>query len=110
MGEQVTGVESHDPDYPEKLLLFMRNGWGASSVPVNAAPEAARYAARREALTAAFPGETLVIPTGRERIRANDTLHPFRPGTDFAYLTGEHDPDAVLVLPASGDPVLYARP
>ncbi|MEN3304741.1 MAG: Xaa-Pro aminopeptidase [Micromonosporaceae bacterium] len=110
MAEQVAGVESHDPDYPEKLLLFLRNGWRESTVPVTAAPEVARYAARREALTLAFPDETLVIPTGREQLRANDTYHPFRPGSDFAYLTGEHDPDGVLVLRPSGDPVLFARP
>ena len=59
--------------------------------------------------SAAFPGETLVIPTGREKVRANDTDYPFRPGSDFVYLTGEHDPDAVLVLRPNGrarrDPV-----
>src|SRR5439155_1108750 len=61
----------------------------------------------------ALPGETLVIPTGREQVRANDTFYPFRPGSDFAWLTGEYDPEAVLVLhPAAGghNAVVYARP
>jgi Xaa-Pro aminopeptidase len=110
MGEQVSGVESHDPDYPEKLLLLMRSDWRDTSLPVSPRPEVARYAARRAALAAAFPGETLIVPTGREQVRANDTMYRFRPGSDFAYLTGEHDPDAVLVLSPSSDAVLYARP
>jgi Xaa-Pro aminopeptidase len=108
--EKVTGVESHDPEYPEKLVLFMRTGWRDTELTQHLRPEAARYARRRAALAEAFPNETLIIPTGREQVRANDTYHPFRPGTDFAYLTGEHDPDAVLVVHASGDAVLYARP
>src|SRR5438876_1401050 len=33
MGEQVPGAESHDPDYPEKLLLFLRSGWLDSAIP-----------------------------------------------------------------------------
>ena len=40
-------------------------------------------------------------------------IYPFRPGTDFVWLTGEHDPDAVLVMrPAGGghDATLYVRP
>src|SRR5581483_10986656 len=94
---ELNGTQSHDPDYPEKLLAFMRTGWRDAELSVTPRPEADRYARRREALAAAFPGETLVVPTGHERVRANDTLYPFRPGSDFAYLTGEHDPDAVLV-------------
>ncbi|HKT03311.1 MAG TPA: aminopeptidase P family protein [Rugosimonospora sp.] len=115
MGEQrsatePTGTESHDPDYPEKLLEFMRTGWRAASLDTTARPEAARYARRRAALSAAFPDDTLVIPTGPELVRANDMYHPFRPGSDFAYLTGDHDPDGVLVLAPGEEPVLYARP
>ncbi|GAB7047142.1 aminopeptidase P family protein [Catenuloplanes indicus] len=106
-------TESHDPDFPETLLQFMRSGWRDDSLTVATRPEAERYAARRARLSAAFPGETLVIPTGPEKVRANDTDHPFRPGSDFAYLTGDHDPDGVLVMTPSGDghdAVLYTRP
>src|SRR5213592_1074504 len=105
---------SHDPQFPEKLLEFMRTGWRDSSlVDLTPLPQAPCHARRREALSHAFPGETLVIPTGREQVRANDTFYPFRPGSDFAWLTGEYDPDAVLVLhPTAGghNAVLYARP
>jgi Xaa-Pro aminopeptidase len=104
------GTQSHDPEYPEKLLEFMRTGW--RDTPLDAAPvaEVGHLAKRRAALSEAFPGETLIIPTGREKVRANDTYYPFRPGSDFAYLTGAHDPDAVLVLRPGGEGTLYLRP
>ncbi|MBF9130935.1 aminopeptidase P family protein [Plantactinospora sp. S1510] len=106
-------TESHDPDFPEKFLEFMRQGWRDSTLPVGPRPEVPNYAKRRAALSAALAGETLVIPTGPEKVRANDTEYPFRPGSDFAYLTGDHAPDSVLVLRPNGsghDAVLYMRP
>ena len=61
-----------------------------------------------------FPGETLVIPTGHEKVRANDTHYLFRPGTDFYYLTGHDEPDCVLVLKPKKSgvhrDVLYVEP
>ena len=53
---------------------------------------------RRRALSAKFPGETLVIPTGHEKVRANDTHYRFRPSSDFYYLTGNVEPDGVLLM------------
>jgi Xaa-Pro aminopeptidase len=106
-------TESHDPDFPEKFLAFMRGGWRDDSLQVTPHEAADRYAERRAALSALFPGETLVIPTGREKTRANDTDYPFRPGSDYAYLAGDHDPDSVLVMHPDGDghdAVLYTRP
>jgi Xaa-Pro aminopeptidase len=108
-----SGTASHDPELPERLLAFMRTGWRDSALAVTPRPEADRYARRRAALSAAFPGETLVIPTGREKVRANDTLHRFRPGSDFVWLTGEHDPESVLIMRPAGDghdATLYVRP
>ncbi|MEU7977244.1 aminopeptidase P family protein [Micromonospora sp. NPDC049081] len=112
-GKPADGTESHDPDFPEAFLSFMRQGWRDTGLPVGPRPEVPHHAKRRAALSAAFPGETLVIPTGTEKVRANDTDHPFRPGSDFAYLTGDHDPDSVLVLRPNGsghDATLYMRP
>ncbi|GAB3983662.1 hypothetical protein GCM10027615_69380 [Plantactinospora veratri] len=106
-------TESHDPDFPEKFLEFMRQGWRDSTLPVGPRPEVPNHAKRRSALSAALPGETLVIPTGPEKVRANDTAYRFRPGSDFVYLTGDHDPDSVLVMRPNGsghDAVLYMRP
>jgi Xaa-Pro aminopeptidase len=112
--ERPEGERSHDPMFPKKFLEFMRIGWADS--PMNgllALPQSADHARRRALLSAAIPGETLVIPTGREQVRANDTYFPFRPGSDFMWLTGEHDPDAVLIMHPNGsghDAVLYVRP
>ncbi len=107
------GTESHDPAYPPKFLEFMRKGWRDTELPVALATEAPNYTKRRAAVSAAFPGETIVVPSGREMVRANDTSFPFRPGSDFVYLTGEHDPESVLVLRPNGsghDAILYVRP
>jgi Xaa-Pro aminopeptidase len=118
MAEQSDGTqtgaktESHDPDFPEAFLQFMRSGWRNDPLTVTPRPEVPNYAKRRSALSEAFPGETLVIPTGGDRVRANDTDFRFRPGSDFVYLTGDQDPDSVLVLRPSGsghDAVLYTR-
>src|SRR3954470_18630897 len=105
-------TESHDPDFPEAFLQFMRGGWRDDALTVAALPEVPNFAKRRNALSEAFPGETLIIPTGGEKVRANDTDYPFRPGSDFFYLTGDRGPDSVLVLRPSGsghDAVLYSR-
>ena len=96
------GTESHDPAYPPKFLEFMRKGWRDTELPVALVTEAPNYSKRRSAVSAAFPGETIVIPSGREMVRANDTSFPFRPGSDFVYLTGEHEPESVLVLRPNG--------
>jgi len=97
--EAVPAQASHDTANPEKLLAFLKEGWRPPSAK---APRkiagAARFAARRRALSKLFPGEVLVVPTGHEKIRANDTAYRFRPGSDFYYLTGNLEPDCVLVL------------
>jgi Xaa-Pro aminopeptidase len=105
-------TDSHDPDFPEAFLQFMRGGWRDEELNVSPLVEAPNFAKRRAALSAAFPGETLIIPSGNEKVRANDTDYPFRPGSDFFYLTGDRDPDSVLVLRPTGsghDAVLFTR-
>ena len=104
------GTQSHDPDAPERYLEFMRTGWRDTTLDVSPLPGVPQHAKRRSALGPAFPGETLVIPSGRELTRANDTAYRFRPGSDHVWLTGEHDPDAVLVVRPSGEATLYVRP
>ncbi|BBH67131.1 Xaa-Pro aminopeptidase 1 [Actinoplanes sp. OR16] len=111
MGEQAK-TESHDPDFPEAFLQFMRSGWREDPLAVTPLPEVPNYAKRRAALSEAFPGETLIIPSGNEKVRANDTDYTFRPGSDFFYLTGDRDPDSVLMLRPSGsghDAILFTR-
>src|SRR5258708_7472579 len=104
MAEQSDGTQSdaktgsHDPDFPQAFRQFMRTGWRDDALAVTPLPESPNCAKRRAALSQAFPGETLLIPTGNEKVRANDTDYPFRAGSDFVYLTGDRDPDSVLVL------------
>jgi Xaa-Pro aminopeptidase len=93
----------HDESPPQNLLDFMVTGWAPRAVSPEPIDGAARFAARRAALSAHFPGEALVIPTGREKVRVNDTNHLFRAGTDFYYLTGNREPDCVLVFEPAGD-------
>ncbi|HZN16647.1 MAG TPA: aminopeptidase P family protein [Micromonosporaceae bacterium] len=107
------GTQTHDPDYPQRLTELMRTGWRDTGLEVTPRPEAPNHAKRRAQLSAAFGEDTLVIPSGREKVRANDSFFRFRPGSDLVWLTGEQDPDAVLVLRPSGaghDATLYLRP
>ncbi len=86
----------------------MATGWAAAAeLASEPEPVAALAAARRERLRAAFPGDTLVVPSGQLRVRANDTDYPFRPGSDFVWLTGCAEPDAVLVIHPDGEAVLF---
>ena len=106
--QEAAGTASHDPDRPPALLEFMTTGWAAREEAIPPAhPAVAHRARRRAALAAAFPDEWLVVPTGGFKVRANDTEFRFRPGSDFAYLVGSHEPDAVLVIDPAGDAVLY---
>lgn len=43
-------------------------------------------------------GAAAVIPTATHKIRNHDAEYRFRPESDFWYLTGFAEPDAVLVL------------
>ncbi len=58
-------------------------------------------------------GEIAVIPAGKESVRNDDVHHIFRQDSDFWYLTGLEEPDAVAVLDPShpDEPyVLFVRP
>ncbi len=104
---------SHDSGTPENLLHFMMTGWAtAPRTPAAPVEGAAHFARRRAELSRAFPGETLVVPTGHEKVRANDTAYRFRPGTEFFYLTGNLEPDNVLVFAPNGGghATLYCEP
>ncbi|MFD8596167.1 aminopeptidase P family protein [Kitasatospora sp. NPDC059646] len=86
----------------EELTASMRSGWADTELhglqPVAQAPYAAE---RRAKLSAAFPGERLVVPAGNLRTRANDTEYAFRAASEYVHLTGNQTEDAVLV----GEPV-----
>jgi len=101
---EVTGTASHDPAVPAALIELMTREWAAPAPLVDApAPAAPFHARRRAKVSARFEGDWIVVPTGNLKVRANDTDYRFRPGTDFAWLTGGQEPDAVLVMvPAPG--------
>src|SRR5258708_4355908 len=84
----------HDLVPPPALLQFMVEQWKpASRKPPAKLAHHRSFHARRRALSRMFPGETLIVATGHEKVRANDTYYRFRPGTDFYYLTGNLEPD-----------------
>ncbi len=57
------------------------------------------YARRRSALIRLLGRDGVaVIPGAREAVRARDTHYRFRQDSDFAYLSGFAEPDAILVL------------
>lgn len=106
-------TESHDPAVPEAYAAFMRTGWGDRELDLPAHPVTTWAAARRAALSAAFPGERLVLPAGTFKVRSNDTDYRFRPDTAHTYFSGNQTTDAVLVIDSSGEAgeaTLYARP
>jgi Xaa-Pro aminopeptidase len=94
---------SHDFVPPQALIDFMSRDWIDRPVARERHPETGRFAERRKALSAAYPGTYLIVPSGRERVRANDTAFRFRPSSDFAYLAGgDGEPGAALVLEPQG--------
>ncbi|HVY46011.1 MAG TPA: aminopeptidase P family protein [Minicystis sp.] len=106
---------AHDTATPEALVRFMLENWRPRDPALPPAIEHHEaFAARRRALSRMFPAETLVVPTGHEKVRSNDTYFRFRPGSDFYYLTGNTEPDCVLVMqPREGGghaDVLFVEP
>ncbi|MEZ5570518.1 MAG: Xaa-Pro aminopeptidase [Halioglobus sp.] len=59
----------------------------------------AEFARRRKNLMSLMaPNSIAIIPSAREQVRSRDTGYPFRQDSDFYYLSGFIEPDAVLVL------------
>ncbi|HVN70118.1 MAG TPA: aminopeptidase P family protein [Candidatus Binatia bacterium] len=93
---------SYDFVPPDALVEFMTTGWADRPAAAERHPEAGRFAERRNELSRAYPGTYLVVPAGRERVRANDTFFRFRPSSDVAYLLGGGEPGSALVLEPKG--------
>jgi len=72
------------------------------------------YAARRARLMQAMgPDGIAIVPAAREVIRARDSHYKFRQDSDFRYLTGFPEPEAVAVLAPGrpqGEYLLFTRP
>ncbi len=97
-----TTQTSYDFQPPQALIDFMSRDWIDRPVRATAHPQTQRFAERRAALSGAYRGTFVIVPAGRERVRANDTSFRFRPSSDFAYLAGIGEPDEVLVLEPNG--------
>ncbi|MCC4599904.1 aminopeptidase P N-terminal domain-containing protein [Xanthomonas melonis] len=74
---------------------------------------AAEYARRRRQLMQ-MAGEhaILILPAAPERVRSHDTHYPYRQDSDFWYLSGFPEPEAVLVLVPGrkhGEAILFCR-
>lgn len=102
--------------FPQGFLDTISTGWAdRPDQPAPTGDQAPFAAARRAAVSAAFPGARLVVPAGSYKQRANDTDYPFRAHSAFAHLTGwaaDTVPDSVLVMEPTDtghDAVLYLR-
>jgi Xaa-Pro aminopeptidase len=80
-------------------------------MPASTAKELKRR--RRDLLRAIGPDGVLIVPAAQEVARNRDVHYPFRQSSDFAWLTGFPEPDAVAVLAPKhedGEFVLFCRP
>ena len=103
MSEDWVWVGAHRPPVPRLLFEHMTGNWAITEPSREVHPAATFAAERRARLALRFPDQTLVVPTGNPKVRANDTDFRFRPGSDFFYLTGCVEPDAVLVIAPGAD-------
>ncbi len=96
------GTTNRKQPFPQGFLDTISTGWAErpESLPAPRA-QASFAAARRAAVSAAFPGKRLVIPAGSLKQRSNDTDYVFRAHSAFAHLTGwasDSEPDSILVF------------
>lgn len=82
-------------------------------LPRPAAIERDEYRQRCQALMAALPSQSAVLlPAASLTTRSNDSDYPFRQRSDFHYLTGFPEPDALLLLlpgREAGESVLFCQ-
>lgn len=71
------------------------------------------FARRRKQLMRMMGNQSIaILPTALEKVRNRDAEYPFRPDSDFYYLTGFPEPEAVLVLVPGrkhGETILFVR-
>jgi Xaa-Pro aminopeptidase len=75
--------------------------------------DAKEFARRRRQLMRLIGEEGIaIVPAAPERVRNNDNPYPYRQDSDFHYLTGFPEPEAVLALipgRAHGEAILFCR-
>ncbi len=107
---------SHDGGITPELRSFMVSGWAEPKQSKRSAPKVGDVApfakARRDLLSAAYPGEVLIVSSGRLKVRSNDTHYAYRANSSYAWLTGHLEEGGVLVMvPVRGGhkATLYVR-
>ncbi|MGL4832293.1 MAG: aminopeptidase P family protein, partial [Propionibacteriaceae bacterium] len=88
--------------FSEAFINFIPQNWAPYSDELpELLPNSMWAPARRDRISAMFPGERIVIPAGGFKVRNDDNDYRFRPETAFAHLTGlgtDREPDSCLVL------------
>jgi len=67
---------------------------------------------RRQLMRMAGDDAILIVPAAPERVRSRDTHYPYRQDSDFWYLTGFAEPDALLALipgRSHGEALMFCR-
>ncbi|HKE47565.1 MAG TPA: Xaa-Pro aminopeptidase [Rhodanobacteraceae bacterium] len=67
---------------------------------------------RRQLMRMAGRDAIVIVPSAPERVRSNDSHYPYRQDSDFHYLSGFPEPDAVLALipgREQGEMILFCR-
>jgi Xaa-Pro aminopeptidase len=67
---------------------------------------------RRQLMRMAGREAIVIVPSAPEHVRNNDAHYPYRQDSDFHYLTGFGEPDAVLALVpgrSQGETILFCR-
>ena len=98
ISEHWVWIGPHRPPCPRALFDRMTTNWATEEFDGSVHPSAPFAAERRRRVAERFADQTVIIPTGNFKVRANDTNYRFRPGSDFFYLTGCFESDAVLVI------------
>lgn len=113
---EASATTNRKQPFPKGFLDTISTGWAERPDQHPPQRDAAPYAAaRREVVSAAFPGRRLVFPAGSYKQRSNDTDYPFRAHSAFSHLTGwasDAIPDSVLVFEpteSGHDVTLYLR-
>ncbi|MCI1748972.1 MAG: aminopeptidase P family protein [Acidipropionibacterium sp.] len=82
----------------------MSAGWDHEPAAPSLAPGTAQTAGRhRDLLSAALPGQVIVVASGTAPVRNDDCNYAFRPNSDFVWLTGCQAEGAVLTMIPSAE-------
>ena len=120
MADKVTddGKRIHDVAPSDNFAKFMREGWAPTPLTGIKPNSVVEWCVkRRTRLSEKFSSLRIILPSGNDKVRSNDTFYRYRPHSAFAYYAGvqglEANPDAVLVLEPNGnghEPILFINP